>query len=422
VIPAKLGEQTPLHLIAPVVPREADFATKLTSDHTAVDPRARPTIAYLAAPLPPGTPPLDDAEIRIARELVAVPRAQLLDGSAKQIAAVRRREQARILTAFHSLGVDWAEGRTEAPLLVATFTPSVPNPTAGDVVAITGSVTNAGRVAASRVHARATTDDPAFDGAELAFGAVAAGATRTATVYIRVPVAFAARTEVLSWELGDGAAARFEVAMPAFHVESLPHPQFAFTYQLTADSKLQIHVTNIGHGRSHTTTVVAASKDASITAPRIELGALDPGHGGDVIFAIKPKTPQFSVELTVADGELLDETTEKLRLPTAKAGSVSPPLVELESVSLDTTADHWMLSGRARDDRHVRDGYVLVSNRGAKIEDKKVLYLSNAASHDPTTLILAGSVPLWPGMNKLTLVVRESESIWTKRTVWVHRE
>ena len=70
---------------------------------------------------------------------------------------------------------------------------------------------------------------------------------------------------------------------------------------------------------------------------------------------------------------------------------------------------------------HVRDAFVLVTNQTAKIEDKKVLYLSNDKATDRTMMNLAGSIQLWPGTNKIEIVVREDDQVRTVQTVWVQR-
>lgn len=427
LVPAKLAtEKDVLRLSAPTLPREADYQSKLTSTH-AVTGVARSAISYLFE-TPPGTGAFfEDGEIRIARELAGVPRGELLDGRAKELAATREREQTRVATAMKKLAIDWSgeppttkpTQPTQATELSATFSIGQPQATAGDVIAITGEVTNHGKTTAFQVHARATSDDGNLDGTELAFGAVAPEASKRAVAYIKLPVAADSRTELMTWSLG-----RTELAMPKFHLEALPHPQFAFTYTLgTRGDKpvLAVHITNTGKGKAPAAAVIAASKEASIKAGRQELGVLDPGGSRDVTFELTPKKSPYVVEVGVGDEQLLELTGQKLQLPGTPSGAVSPPTVELETTMLDTTSDHWTLSGRARDDRHVRDAFVLVTNQVAKIESKKVLYLSNDKGADRTVLTLTGSVPLWPGTNKIEVVVREDDQVRTVRTVWVQR-
>ncbi|CAN5508458.1 hypothetical protein BH11MYX1_BH11MYX1_27520 [soil metagenome] len=416
LVPVKLAtEKDVLRLSSPTLPREADYQSKLTSEH-AVAGTARSAISYLFE-APPGTGGFfEDGEIRIARDLAAAPRAELLDGSAKELAATREREQTKVAAAMKKLAIDWSGDPAPTSELSATFTVDKPTATAGDVIAITGEVTNHGKAMAFQVHARAASDDGNLDGTELAFGAIAPQASKRAVAYIKLPVVAESRTEVMAWSL-----AGTERAMPKFHVEALPHPQFAFTYALGDKGNLAVHITNTGRGKALAAAVLAASKEASIKTGRQELGVLEPGASKEVAFEITPKKSPYVVEVGVGDEQLLELTGQKLHFPTTPGGAVSPPIVELETTSLDTTGDHWTLSGRARDDRHVRDAFVLVTNQAAKIADKKVLYLSNDKGADRTVLDLAGSIPLWPGTNKIEIVVREDDQVRTVRTVWVQR-
>ncbi|GEM_PF-2637017 len=422
LVPTKLAtEKDVLRLSAPTLPRESDYQSKLTSVH-AVTGTTRSTISYLFEPAPATAAFFEDGEIRIARDLAAAPRTQLLDGSAKELAATREREQAKVAAAMKKLTIDWT-GQPAKPSgsseLSATFTVDKPEAVAGDVITITGEVTNHGTATVSQVHARATSDDGNLDGTELAFGKIAPNGSKKAVAYIKLPAAAESRTEMMTWSLGG-----LELQMPKFHLEALPRPQFAFTYALGTlgdKNRLAVHITNTGKGKALAAAVLASSKEASIKAGRQELGGVEPGASKDVTFEITPKKSPYVLEVGVGDEQLLELTGQKLHFPTTPTGAVSPPILDVDTATLDTTADHWQLSGRARDDRHVRDAFVLVTNQTAKIEDKKVLYLSNDKATDRTMMNLAGSIQLWPGTNKIEIVVREDDQVRTVQTVWVQR-
>lgn len=416
LVPATLAtEKDVLRLSSPTLPREADYQSKLTSEH-AVTGTARSAISYLFE-APPGTGGFfEDGEIRIARDLAPVPRAQLLDGRAKELAVTREREQTKVAAAMKKLSIDWTGEPAKTSELSATFTVDKPKAIAGEVITITGQVTNHGTATVSQIHARATSDDENLDGTELAFGAIAPNASKQAVAYIKLPAAADSRTEMMTWTLGGTV-----LAMPKFHVEALGHPQFAFTYTLGDKANLAVHITNTGKGKAPAAAVLASSKEASIKASRQELGVLEPGASKEVTFQITPKKSPYVVDVGVGDEQLLELTGQKLHFPTTPSGVVSPPVVDLDTTTLDTNGDHWTLAGRARDDRHVRDAFVLVTNQAAKIADKKVLYLSNDKGADRTVLNLAGAIPLWPGTNKIEIVVREDDQVRTIRTVWVQR-
>jgi len=72
-------------------------------------------------------------------------------------------------------------------------------------------------------------------------------------------------------------------------------------------------------------------------------------------------------------------------------------------------------------DRHVEDVFVLVSNRDAKIDVRKVFYRSNRSAKNHTKLDFDTEVPLWPGNNMVTIVARESNEVRSVKTLFVHR-
>src|SRR5207248_466951 len=78
---------------------------------------------------------------------------------------------------------------------------------------------------------------------------------------------------------------------------------------------------------------------------------------------------------------------------------VSPPLLSVTTPALETSEGKVHLHGSARDDHKVGDVYIVVQNRVAKVEFKKVFYRSNRNSSDPKKMDFDIDVPLWPGEN-----------------------
>jgi carboxyl-terminal processing protease len=100
---------------------------------------------------------------------------------------------------------------------------------------------------------------------------------------------------------------------------------------------------------------------------------------------------------------------------------VTPPTVTVDPAPLETSSDRWKLSGAAVDDHHVEDVYVIVSNRDAKIDGKKVFYRSNRGTKSATRMDFSTEIPVWPGNNLVTVVARENNQVKTLKTVYVYR-
>src|SRR5262249_57494732 len=100
---------------------------------------------------------------------------------------------------------------------------------------------------------------------------------------------------------------------------------------------------------------------------------------------------------------------------------VTPPTLTLAPTPLETTQDKITLSGVATDDTHLEDVFILVSNRDAKVEAKKVFYQSNRGRKSPTKMDFSAQIPVWPGSNMITVFARENNDVRTPQTVWVYK-
>jgi carboxyl-terminal processing protease len=97
---------------------------------------------------------------------------------------------------------------------------------------------------------------------------------------------------------------------------------------------------------------------------------------------------------------------------------VTPPVLTVTAPTV-VMGDTVHIKGRATDDRLVRDVYVRVWNRDAKVPMKKVFYLPNRSTTDRTTLDFEADVPLWPGSNMVQVFARESNDVQSLDTVVV---
>ena len=126
----------------------------------------------------------------------------------------------------------------------------------------------------------------------------------------------------------------------------------------------------------------------------------------------------------------LGEVTKAARKPKAdplealeQDPLVLPPGLMLEPVPRVVKDDHVTLRGTATHPRRVRDVAVLVRPPGASQLDRKVHY---AASSDggasAQTLPFEAEVPLEPGGNRITVLVRDGKKVERREDVWVFRE
>lgn len=100
----------------------------------------------------------------------------------------------------------------------------------------------------------------------------------------------------------------------------------------------------------------------------------------------------------------------------------TPPVIALNLTGLETAADTYKLSGSVRDEQHVEDVYIFVSNQTAKIESRKVFYRSNRGSLTPKVMSFGAELPLWPGSNMVTVVARSNAEVKSIKTMFVYRD
>ncbi|HKA87543.1 MAG TPA: MXAN_5808 family serine peptidase [Haliangiales bacterium] len=474
-----------------------------------------------------GTAFKEDFEITFARELVAsttsMRRKDALRDAKSFVARRKAEEEARIAGALGKLELDWTAGKPGGAHLTAQVVTDRPGNKvkAGDVVGITGTVTNTGASPAYQVHARASSDDWVFDGTELVFGKIEPGAKKSFTMYVKVPKDANSRFDEVAWDFLGGD--KVDAAPTKVAIEGLQRPQFAYTYQLideagNGDGMLQLgesarlHVTakNTGKGAGLLTTAMlrnASGDGVIVNKGRFELKQINPGESKSVDFTFDVKkdfrADEVVLELSVYDTELREGVNEKLHFAVAQPSAgpqpqkgvvkiakrdvevregaseqspvvgvakkgavlavtgkegpwvrvevepdhpgfvpasmvapaagpptpnafvpvwrVTPPVVTLAATPLETTQDKVTISGTASDDTHLEDVFVLVSNRDAKIEAKKVFYQSNRGRKSATKMDFSAQIPVWPGSNMITVFARENNDVRTPQTVWVYK-
>lgn len=100
---------------------------------------------------------------------------------------------------------------------------------------------------------------------------------------------------------------------------------------------------------------------------------------------------------------------------------VTPPALAVELPSFESATGTYRLRGTAIDDTHVEDVYVFVSNRDAKVENRKVFYQSNRGGSQSGRMAFNADIPLWPGSNAVTVVARENDAVRSAHTVFLYR-
>jgi hypothetical protein len=97
---------------------------------------------------------------------------------------------------------------------------------------------------------------------------------------------------------------------------------------------------------------------------------------------------------------------------------VTPPQLTVTAPTV-AAGDTVHIKGHASDDHLVRDVYVRVWNRNAKIPVKKVYYQPNRTVGDRTKMDFEADIPLWAGSNLVQVFARESNDVQSLQTVVV---
>src|SRR5262249_23887996 len=182
---------------------------------------------------------VEDFQIDFARDLLqgatAMHRRELMQQRHDWLAQRKGAEEQKIAGALAKLNIDWSTGpRVTGARLVAHITTDKPQNkvTAGDAIAVTGTVTNSGTAPAYQVHARAKNDDWTFEGAELVFGKIDPGQTKPFTAYIKTAKDAETRIDQVEWEFTEQNGTKVDAPVTNVAIEGLPRPQFAYAYQL----------------------------------------------------------------------------------------------------------------------------------------------------------------------------------------------
>jgi carboxyl-terminal processing protease len=100
---------------------------------------------------------------------------------------------------------------------------------------------------------------------------------------------------------------------------------------------------------------------------------------------------------------------------------VYPPTLALKVPTYSTSDSQIKISGTVTDEERVLDVYGFVRNAKAKVETRKVFYISNSGSKSPRRLKFTATIPLWPGANYVSIFARESDDVQANATLVIYR-
>jgi len=197
-----------------------------------------------ASETPPPPDALKDPEVRLARR-VAVALAGT-STEAEREARVRTlateltaEQDTQIVAALAKTKIDWSAGPTGALSAAMKVVDAQPL-AAGEPFTIEVKITNAGDTPVHRVHAITDCVHDELDGIELLVGTVAAGATETRTMRMRVMPWHTDFIDslALAVHVGEPAGKPIATSRSLFEVQGAPRPALAYDYWIVDDPAL----------------------------------------------------------------------------------------------------------------------------------------------------------------------------------------
>jgi len=320
-------------------PAPAPDATKLEEGEEELDPEYRKT-----------TDLTKDFEVQLAMNLLkqggSNSRKKMLASATGVVSKAAAEQDVRLVEEFRKLGIDWTSGKeTGKPKLSAVVDFGTPGgaANAGDELKLTVTVTNNGTSDVTRLRGVSDSDESLFDDIEFAFGRVKPGQSKSWTLPMKLPKSWPASVTEMTVSLERLEEAPIQSISSRLTVKPLPHPSFAYAWQVIdtpnpADPKsgngdgvaqagemveLELTITNLGPGESAEPVAIVKNLEGEgvfIDRGRIKFDALAAGKQGSGRFRFQVKEgysqPTFDLRMTVADAIFGDYVSEKVQLPT----------------------------------------------------------------------------------------------------------
>ena len=365
-------DRADMDLVAdPAYLREADLASHLThSSARASDTPAVSLHYYLpaterralreAGPDDDESATEDEFLLRFARELLSHARSPdrraMIDEARPTIERIRAEEMARAAADLAALGVDWAEGPDAGPSTLSVET-AVLGPAGGasgrpgEALDLRVRVTNTGTAPVFQLRAETHSDYGLFNHRELAFGRMGPGESRewvtslgacvveNGTESCRLPLDVHDRADGIRIEFSELHGHVPPPAEVRTTISGLPRPAFAYATHIADDVRgdgdgavergetatLYLHVRNTGAGPSHDTQAnlrSLAGVGLLLRAGRFRIDDIPPGGERTVEFTFEVldayEEDEAELELVVADTDLNEVLTERVRVPIAE--------------------------------------------------------------------------------------------------------
>jgi carboxyl-terminal processing protease len=307
-----------------------------------------------------------DFPVRFARELASrMPsdskRLAQVESVKGYIDQVRKEELGAVSKELEKLKIDWSDapaGTASAPAqLEIKLDTDRPNHevTAGQPMELRVSVKNVGTAPVYRLRGTTASDNGWFDGRELVLGKLAPGETRSANVPLgsceappkkggkptgkrvcKIPMDQPTRSDGIRVNFEAANATGIPTAEVRPTIRALDRPVFKYALQFAddragnGDGRLQVGeratayltVTNVGKGKSFDTqtTLSNLSGDALLLQDgRFDISNMAPGDVRRVAFtfdvAQQVADTELSLQLSVADRDLREYASEKVKVP-----------------------------------------------------------------------------------------------------------
>jgi carboxyl-terminal processing protease len=294
------------------------------------------------------------------------------------ISDTRRAEVEKVADELRGLAIDWSDAPPEAPGAASGPAPGIevkvetdrPNNevTAGEMMTLKVTVTNHGPSTLYRLFAVTKSEDPLFDGKQLAIGKLEPGKTRTATAptgwcdfkghkigstgqlpkdaprICPIPKDALMRADGVKFHFEEARGHAPPDAELRATVKSLDRPVFAYSYEIidnrhgNGDGRAQkgegltmyLTVKNEGKGRSYETMANLRNLSGEgllLHDGRFDISNMTPGETRRVAFTFdveQPSDPEAKVELSIRDDDLREGVVEKVRIPIEEPLTVSP--------------------------------------------------------------------------------------------------
>ncbi|MEM6733697.1 MAG: hypothetical protein AAF658_19210, partial [Myxococcota bacterium] len=300
----------------------------------------------------------------ILKNARSIDRRRILEQSRSLLKRSAVEEQRRIAAQLKTLGIDWSDGaKPNGGSATVKLTDNTKGGTiaAGELLTLSGSVTNTGTEPLYRVYGVTDSENPLLRNQEFVFGKLDPGQSRTWSVDVKLPQDMSSRADKFSVTIRDMNKVLTNVtAERVISIVEEAKPRFSFqvrvddrkggngdgVLQFGESVELSVNVKNDGPGKAHDASATVKNLSHGLVfldRGRSKFGEIAAGSSanGALSFAVKRParrrdyvgeeidTSKASLRLTVWDTVLGEPVTETLEIPV-----VEPRVVKRERRSV----------------------------------------------------------------------------------------